>query len=95
MKESQIEKLFVKMVQERGGMCLKFISPGMPGVPDRIVLTPSGKLYFIELKTEIGRMANIQKWVAEQMRKRGADVRTVYGLGAVKNFVEEVLPREV
>lgn len=95
MKESTIEARLVRMVRDRGGLCYKFVSPGNPGVPDRIIITPDGRSVYIELKTEIGRLANIQKWQLEEMRKRGADVRVLRGLEEVKGFVEEVMPNEV
>lgn len=90
MRESSIESKLVRMVRERGGLCFKFVSPGNPGVPDRIVITPTGRTVYVELKTETGRLAAIQKWQHEELRKRGADVRTLKGLEQVKAFVEEV-----
>lgn len=90
MKESAIEARLVRMVRDRGGLCYKFVSPGNPGVPDRIIITPDGRSVYVELKTEIGRLANIQKWQLEELRKRGADVRVLRGLEEVKGFVEEV-----
>lgn len=92
MKESTIESRLVRMVRERGGLCYKFVSPGNPGVPDRIVITPDGRTVYVELKTEIGRLANIQQWQIAEMRKRGADVRVVKGMDAAKAFVKEVFP---
>lgn len=92
MRESQIEAKLVKMVREHGGLCYKFVSPNNPGVPDRIVITPEGRTIYVELKTEIGRLANIQKWQLEEMRRRGADVRVLKGLDQVKEFVREVFP---
>lgn len=91
MKESAIEARLVRMVRERGGLCYKFVSPGNPGVPDRIVITPEGKTIYVELKTEAGRLANIQKWQQAEMKKRGVDVRVLHGLDQVKAFVEEVI----
>lgn len=95
MTESQIEARLVQGVKAKGGMCIKFTSPGLPGVPDRIVITPSGRICFVELKTEVGRLASIQKWVIAEMQKRGADVRVVKGVAEVKQFLEEVMPNEV
>lgn len=92
MRESSIESKLVRMVRERGGLCFKFVLPGNPGVPDRIVITPAGRTVYVELKTEVGRLAAIQKWQHEELRKRGADVRTLKGLEQVKAFVEEVFP---
>lgn len=92
MKESVIEARLVRLVRSRGGLCFKFVSPGNPGVPDRIVITPEGRTVYVELKTEVGRLAAIQKWQHEEMRKRGAEVRTLKGLDQVLAFVKEVLP---
>lgn len=95
MKESQIEARLIKMVRNLGGLCYKFVSPGNPGVPDRLLILPGGRVIFIELKTEVGRLAHIQEWQLDEMRKRGADVRVLKGLEQVKQFVEEVRPNEV
>lgn len=90
MKESQIERRLVTMVRERGGLCYKFVSPSNPGVPDRIIITPQGRIIFVELKTKIGRLAKIQEWQISEIRKRGADVRVVKGLEQVKALVSEL-----
>lgn len=50
MREKDIEAGLVKAVRKTGGICPKFISPGMDGMPDRIVLMPGGKIGFVEVK---------------------------------------------
>ena len=90
MKESYIESYLARKVKECGGLCFKFVSPGNPGVPDRIVITPGGKTIYVELKTEIGRLAEVQKWQRSEIEKRGADVRVLFGMDAVKDFLKEV-----
>lgn len=95
MLEKEVEGRMVRMVKERGGLCLKFVSPNNPGVPDRIIITPEGRVVFVELKTETGRLANIQKWQIDEMKKRRADVRVVKGWPAARALVEEVLPRGI
>lgn len=35
MTEATIERHLVEGVKKLGGMCLKFVSPSTPGVPDR------------------------------------------------------------
>lgn len=40
--ERELEAKLVHAVRSRGGLCLKWISPGASGVPDRIVLLPGG-----------------------------------------------------
>lgn len=93
MKESAIEAKLGKMVRTQGGLYFKFVSPGNPGVPDRIVILPGGRIIFVELKTEVGRLAAIQKWQIAEMQKRGMDVRVLKGLPEVRAFVEEVMPQ--
>ena len=50
MREKTIEAKLVKAVRNMCGLAPKFISPGLDGVPDRLVLLPGGRLAFIELK---------------------------------------------
>ncbi len=92
MKESAIESKLARMVRERGGLCYKFVSPGNPGVPDRIIITPDGRTIYVELKTEIGRLSRIQEWQREEFKKRGVDFRVLKGLEEVKAFMKEVMP---
>lgn len=50
MREKQVEQALVKAVKARGGICPKFVSPGLSGVPDRLVLMPNGQMGFVEIK---------------------------------------------
>ncbi len=95
MKESAIEARLVREVKKRGGLCYKFTSPGNPGVPDRIVILPGGITVYVELKTEIGRLAKIQKWQIEELRRRGAAVRVLKGMEQVMEFLGEVDKGEI
>lgn len=90
MKESTIEARLVREVRKLGGLCYKFTSPGSPGVPDRIIILPGGRVVFAELKTEVGRLAKIQKWQIEELEKRGAEIRVLKGMDQVLAFLEEV-----
>lgn len=50
MREKQIEQQLVSAVRRMGGICPKWVSPGLDGVPDRIILLPGGHMAFAELK---------------------------------------------
>ena len=68
MREREVEKALVKAVQARGGICPKWTSPGLDGVPDRIVMLPNGRIGFVELKApgerprplQVARMRQIE-----------------------------------
>ena len=42
------------------------------------------------LKTEIGRLANIQKWQGKRIREAGCRYRVVKGMDQAREFVEEL-----
>ena len=50
MTEKELEQKLVREVKKRGGRAYKFISPGINGVPDRLVLLPGGRAGFVEVK---------------------------------------------
>lgn len=91
MLEKEIERRMCEVIRKRGGLTYKFTSPGNVGVPDRLVITPTGVVWFVELKTEKGRLAKIQKQQIRELEKRGANVRVVYGLQEAIDFVNEVM----
>lgn len=90
MDEKRVERHLVTGVKKLGGMCLKFVSPGTSGVPDRLIITKDGRIIFAELKTDVGRLSKIQEFTISEMRKRSADVRVLYGLQDVKAFLNEL-----
>lgn len=90
MKESEIERWLVTQIKDMGGSADKFVSPGNPGVPDRIVIMPGGRIIFVELKTEIGKLSGIQKWQRERYQKLGVEFRVVKGMKAARELVAEL-----
>jgi hypothetical protein len=58
--ENKVEERLTRGVKELGGECLKWVSPGRVGVPDRIVLMPGGRITFVELKAPQGKLSAAQ-----------------------------------
>lgn len=71
MREKVIEQQLVKEVKDRGGMCPKFTSPGMDGMPDRLVLFPQGCIGFVEVKAPGKKPRPLQIHRHEQLRRLG------------------------
>lgn len=70
--EMEIEAKLRKMVEAHGGQCLKWVCPGWSGVPDRIILLPGGRIYFVELKRpKGGQISRMQLWWQERLTKLG------------------------
>ena len=50
MREKTIEHKLVVATKNMGGIAVKFISPSIDGMPDRLVLLPGGHIGFVEVK---------------------------------------------
>ena len=90
MRESSIERKLVAGIHKAGGIAYKFVSPGHAGVPDRLILLPGGRVLFVELKTDTGRLSALQKEQHKRLRALGMDVRTLYGKTEVEEFISDI-----
>lgn len=90
MLERDIEARLKRGVERAGGLCLKWVSPGCTGVPDRIVLLPGGGVVFVELKKPGGRLSERQKLMESEMVRLGMRVELLWTMEAVDMFLEEV-----
>lgn len=91
MREQTVENRLVKEVEKLGGLCWKFVSPGVAGVPDRLVLLPSGKIVFVELKAPGQKARKLQEYRHKQLRKLGFRVEIIDSMEGVKRFINENL----
>ena len=89
-REKQLEKYLRLRIEERGGVCLKFVSPGQDGVPDRVVVMPGGRVYFVELKTQTGKLSRIQKYQLKRLCDLHQICSVIYGKEGVKAFLRDV-----
>nr|DAO48759.1 MAG TPA: Nuclease [Caudoviricetes sp.] len=89
MLEKDIEKLFRDEIKKAGGKAYKFTSPGNDGVPDRIVMLPDGRIVFVELKTDTGKLSRLQELQRRQIAELGQTVRVLHGLAEVRDFFLE------
>lgn len=90
MRESAVERILVAEVKKRGGLAVKFVSPGLDGVPDRLVLLPGGKLAFVELKAPGGRMRPLQKKRAKQLAGLGFRIYCVDDKEMIGGVLDEI-----
>lgn len=89
--EKYLEEILCKGVKKYGGIALKFVSPGMAGVPDRIVLMKSGKVVFVELKAPGKKMRPLQIKRKNQLETLGFKVYCIDSFEKVQEFIEKVM----
>lgn len=87
MVEKEVESYLTKSVERSGGMCIKFTSVNLRGVPDRIVIHPRCGVVFVELKRPGGQVRLQQKYRIDQMIKVGAQVEVLDTRDRVDDFL--------
>lgn len=88
--EKSIEQALTKEVKKRGGLALKFISPGMIGIPDRLVLMKSGKFAFVELKATKKQMRPLQIKRKRQLEELGFLVYCIDDKEKIGGVLDEI-----
>lgn len=92
MLESKVEQHFVDCAKARCGVVRKLAYIGRRGAPDRLLVLPYGRVFFVELKRPGGNAEAHQLREHERLRGIGADVRVLDTLEAVDAFFNEVAP---
>lgn len=87
MLEKQIEAYLIKRVRALGGEAYKFTSPAHRGVADRIVCLPDGQTWFVEVKTEGGRLSPLQKVFAADMLRMNQKYVCLWNKEQIDEFI--------
>lgn len=90
MLEKTIEMQLVKTVKQMGGRALKFISPGLDGMPDRLVLLPNGNIAFIEVKAPGKKPRALQLARHEMLRQLGFKVYVLDSTNLIQEIIHDL-----
>lgn len=90
MREKTIEAKLVQTVRSMGGLAPKFTSPGLDGVPDRLVLLPGGRIAFIELKAPGKTLRPLQVRRKSQLESLGFSVYYIDGAEQIGGILDEI-----
>ena len=92
MQESVLESSVRRYSRLCGGKAYKFISPGNPGVPDRLCVFPGGRLIFVELKRpgRSGGYSPRQKKTISYLRGLGFAVWQINSLETFKQRLHDI-----
>ena len=90
MRESEIESRLRTEAKRMGGMAVKFTSPGLDGVPDRIVLLPGRKIAFVELKAPGKKPRPLQEKRMRQLECLGFPVYVVDRVEQIGGVLDEI-----
>jgi hypothetical protein len=75
--EQKVEIYFKKEFEKLNGKVLKLISSSMNGLPDRIVLLPGGRIFFVELKAPGKKPRKLQEVIHKMLTDLGFKVYVI------------------
>lgn len=87
IRERDIEEYLVARATAMGGVVRKVAWPGRRGAPDRVVMLPRARLYWVELKAPGVAPEEYQLREHERMRAMGQDVRVIDSLAGVEELL--------
>lgn len=90
MREKNIESKLAAEVRRRGGLAPKFVSPGLDGVPDRLILLPGGKVAFAELKAPGKTLRPLQTVRKRQLETLGFKVFVIDSTEQIGGVLDEL-----
>ncbi len=90
MNEKLIEKKLREAIRELGGRAEKFIPTYLVGAPDRLVLMPGGKAYWVETKSTGDKLRPRQETRKRQLEKLGFRCYKIDSQQALDRFIEDV-----
>lgn len=90
MLEKAIEKACCAYAKSKGCWALK-LWPTVSGLPDRLILLPGGRVWFVEFKTPEGRVSPIQKRVHDKLYRLGFPVSVVRSVSSFKECLDRSL----
>ena len=88
IRENQVERHFKREVERHGAVVWKFVSPNQSGVPDRVVLMPTGEAVFAEIKAPGKKPRPLQQAVFQKMERMNFHVWVIDSYAAVSEFVD-------
>jgi len=90
MQENVIERKLRTEAKRIGGIAAKFVSPGLDGVPDRLVLLPGGRCGFVELKAPGKKLRPLQEKRKKQLEALGFPVYCIDGIEQIGGVLDEI-----
>jgi Holliday junction resolvase len=73
MTEQQLQNKIIKRLEEQGWYVIKLIKTNKNGIPD-LVAFKDNDIQFIEVKTETGKLSELQKFRIEELKSKGFKV---------------------
>ena len=91
MREKVVEGKLVRAVKKAGGLAVKLTSPGLSGMPDRLVILPAGCVAFVEVKAPGLKPRPLQIRRHEMLRRLGYKVYVLDEATQISDLVAKMM----
>lgn len=91
MLEKTIERKVCDYAKLKGFLAYKFTSPQRRSVPDRLFISPKGKMFFMELKAPGKYPTDGQYREIRRLREHGVDVYIVDSVEQGMEIIDEII----
>ncbi len=88
--EKRIEKKLRESCKKLGGIAIKLYPLSLTGLPDRIVLMPGGRIWFVELKSEGVKPTPSQESFHKKLRGLGFRVEVISTDEQLQDFLNHL-----
>ena len=86
MRERELQQKVLKYLKQQSIIAVKVDSTSTRGLPDLLVILPSGEVHFVEIKTPTGKLSVHQQRIHQQLREQNANVHTIRSLEEVEKL---------
>jgi hypothetical protein len=88
MLEMEIEQRVKEYARERGWLAYKWVSPSHIGVPDGILISPNGKVIFVEFKATGKMVTPMQERELLRLQQQCCTVSVIDNVEAGKAMID-------
>lgn len=97
MKEYEVEKQIFVELRKAGFIVMKLANEAtyrrrlyavMRGAPDLVAISPSGEVYWLEIKTQRGKLTRIQRIAHDALQRYGQKVFVIRNLEELKAILK-------
>ncbi len=89
-RENVIENYLRHHLVELGLKCIKFIPDHANGMPDRLILMPDRRVPWVELKTDNGKLAEVQRYQHTVLENLGQEVVVVWNREQADELIDRL-----
>lgn len=90
INEKSLEKLLVREVKKLGGAALKYHNSFDTAFPDRLILLPGGRVWWVELKSPGKKPTKLQALKIKQLQKLGFGATIVDSLESLNYLLPKL-----